>query len=42
MNRTAWTDDDNARLKDLVARGVSSARAAAIFGRTIKAVRRPA
>lgn len=42
MNRNAWTDEDNAKLRELVAMGVSMARAAVMFRRTIDAVRRQA
>ena len=42
MIRNAWTDEDNAKLQDLVARGVSMARAAINFGRNITAVRKQA
>jgi hypothetical protein len=39
---TPWTDEDNDRLKALVAQGVSIARAAVTFKRSIMAVRHQA
>jgi hypothetical protein len=42
MNRNVWTDEENERLKELVGRGVSMARAAVIFGRNISAVKKQA
>jgi hypothetical protein len=42
MKGKAWTDEENAQLRELVARGVSVARAAAIFGRKMFSVRKHA
>ena len=39
MKHKAWSEEENARLKELVAQGVSIARAAAIFSRKIDGVR---
>ena len=41
-HRSAWTDEDNARLKAMAASGVSIARAAVAFRRSLMAVRNQA
>lgn len=40
--KTVWTDEDNERLKAMVADGISVARAAVAFGRSLISVRNQA